>query len=364
MKTIATAQNKETNERFEITAYSAYQLKENNPSYFKKLIFWKDKSETPHELTLAQKKHCFFRYKVLPPFITGDSDNESTKHQIAKEELSKLRILHLVQNDEKITVYVNADETMDEKTIHYDDIPYRVDLYFSVERTEPKEYLYKWGGVLAIEVEVTHKTETQKKKHLLEMGIPVFEIKLSKKIIRQYKHEELLTDDDIHNMHLQFSNMFKRNIYGKFISNPIRKEYFEMLDYIKEIQLYKEKIMELKKIYDNNQIIVREYKTKYQDEITAMNKIVDLEQTCANYKYEISNQNAKHSEEETFLREKIDTLENKCNTLETKCDALENTLSQKNIEISSLHVAIQNARLSTKIKKFFQRLFESVKFFL
>lgn len=35
MKTIATAQNKETNERFEITAYSAYQLKENNPSYFK-----------------------------------------------------------------------------------------------------------------------------------------------------------------------------------------------------------------------------------------------------------------------------------------------------------------------------------------
>ena len=55
MKTIATAQNKETNERFEITAYSAYQLKENNPSYFKKLIFWKDKSETPHELTLVQK---------------------------------------------------------------------------------------------------------------------------------------------------------------------------------------------------------------------------------------------------------------------------------------------------------------------
>lgn len=252
---------------------------------------------------------------------------------------------------------MNADETVDEKTIHYGDIPYRVDLYFSVERTEPKEYLYKWGGVLAIEVEVTHKTETQKKNHLLEMEIPVFEIKLSKKIIRQYKHEELLTDDDIHNMHLQFSNMFKRNIYGKFISNPIRKEYSEMLDYIKEIQLYKEKIKELEKIYDNKQFIVQEYSTNYQDEITAMNKIVDLEQTCANYKYEMSNQNAKHSKEETFLKEKIDTLENKCNTLETKCDALENTLSQKNIEISSLHVAIQNARLSTKIKKFFQRLF-------
>lgn len=246
MKTLAIAQNKETNEKFEITAYSAHQLKENNISYFKKLIFGKDKSETPHELTLVQMKHCFFRYKVSPPFIAGDSDNESAKHQIAKEELSKLRILHLVQNDEKITVYVNTNETIAEKTIHYGDIPYRVDLYFSVERTEPKEYLYKWGGVLAIEVEVTHKTETQKKNHLLEMGIPVFEIKLSKKIIRQYEHEELLTDDDIHNMHLQFSNMFKRNIYGKFISSPIREEYFEMLDYIKEIQLYKEKIMELK----------------------------------------------------------------------------------------------------------------------
>lgn len=156
---------------------------------------------------------------------------------------------------------MNADETVDEKTIHYGDIPYRVDLYFSVERTEPKEYLYKWGGVLAIEVEVTHKTETQKKNHLLEMEIPVFEIKLSKKIMRQYKHEELLTDDDIHNMHLQFSNMFKRNIYGKFISNPIRKEYSEMLDYIKEIQLYKEKIKELEKIYDNKQFIVQEYST-------------------------------------------------------------------------------------------------------
>lgn len=357
MKTIATAQNKETNERFEITAYSAYQLKENNPSYFKKLIFWKDKSETPHELTLVQKKHYFFRYKVSPPFIPGDSDNESVKHQIAKEELSKLRILPLVQNDEKITVYVNADETIDEKTIHYGDIPYRVDLYFSVEKTEPKEYLYKWGGVLAIEVEVTHKTETQKKNHLLEMGIPVFEIKLSKKIIRQYKHEELLTNDDIHNMHLQFSNMFKRNIYGKFISNPIRKEYFEMIDYEKEMQLYEEKIMELKKIYDNDQMIVQEYKTKHKNEITAMNTIANLEQACKNYKDEISTQNAKHSEEETSLREKINTLENERNTLKTKCEALKNTLSQKDFEISSLHVDVQNARLSTKIKNFFQRLF-------
>lgn len=152
-----------------------------------------------------------------------------------------------MQNDEKITVYVNTNETIVEKTIHYDDISYRIDLYFSVERTEPKKYLYMWGGILAIEVEVTHKTETQKKNHLFEMGIPVFEIKLSKKIIKQYEHEELLTDDDIHNMHLQFSNMFKQNIYGKFISTPIRKEYSEMLDYIKEIQRYKATITELKK---------------------------------------------------------------------------------------------------------------------
>ena len=211
----------------------------------------------------------------------------------------------MVQNDEKITVYVNADETVDEKTIHYGDIPYRVDLYFSVERTEPKEYLYKWGGVLAIEVEVTHKTETQKKNHLLEMEIPVFEIKLSKKIMRQYKHEELLTDDDIHNMHLQFSNMFKRNIYGKFISNPIRKEYSEMLDYIKEIQLYKEKIKELEKIYDNKQFIVQEYSTNYQDEITAMNKIVDLEQTCANYNMKCLTKTQNTLKKKRFLKKKL-----------------------------------------------------------
>lgn len=357
MKTIAIAQNKETNEKFEVTAYSAHQLRENNPSYFKKLIFWKDKSETPHELTLVKMTCCFFRYKNSPPFIGNASDNESAKHQIAKEELSKLRILHLVQNDEKIIVYVNTDETVTEKTIYYDNIPYKVDLYFSIEKTEPKEYFYRWGGILAIEVEVTHKTEPQKKKHLFEIGIPVFEIKLSKKIIKQYKHEELLTDDDIYNMHLQFSNMFQRNIYGKFISNPIRKEYFEMLDYAQEILFYKEKITTLKKIYDNNKTIVQEYITKYQDEITAMNKIADLEQTCENFKYQISNQNTKHSEEVEFLRKKIDTLENKCNALENKCDILENTLSQKNIEIFSLHETIQNARLSTKIKKCLQYLF-------
>lgn len=59
MKTIAIAQNKETNEKFEITAYSAHQLKENNIFYFKKLIFWDDKSETPYELTLVQKTLLF-----------------------------------------------------------------------------------------------------------------------------------------------------------------------------------------------------------------------------------------------------------------------------------------------------------------
>ena len=137
------------------------------------------------------------------------------------------------------------------------------------------------------------------------MEIPVFEIKLSKKIMRQYKHEELLTDDDIHNMHLQFSNMFKRNIYGKFISNPIRKEYSEMLDYIKEIQLYKEKIKELEKIYDNKQFIVQEYSTNYQDEITAMNKIVDLEQTCANYTMKCLTKTQNTLKKKRFLKKKL-----------------------------------------------------------
>lgn len=123
--------------------------------------------------------------------------------------------------------------------------------------------------------------------------------------MRQYKHEELLTDDDIHNMHLQFSNMFKRNIYGKFISNPIRKEYSEMLDYIKEIQLYKEKIKELEKIYDNKQFIVQEYSTNYQDEITAMNKIVDLEQTCANYNMKCLTKTQNTLKKKRFLKKKL-----------------------------------------------------------
>lgn len=79
-----------------------------------------------------------------------------------------------------------------------------------------------------------------------------------------------------------------------------------------------------------------------------MNKIVDLEQACENFKNQISDQTTKYSEEIMSLREEIDTLKNKCNTLK-------NTISQKNIEISSLQATIQNARLSTKIKNFFQR---------
>ena len=88
-----------------------------------------------------------------------------------------------------------------------------------------------------------------------------------------------------------------------------------------------------------------------------MNRIRDLEQICEKLKRQKVDLEAKYAKEKVAYREENDSLKNECDMLEAKCAALRTDLSQKERENDSLRAALQNARLSIKIKKIFQSLF-------
>lgn len=348
MKTVAIARNVITKEEFEITAHKAYELRERNFAQFKEHVFISFKTEEPVEMFVVKRSHCFFRYKSNPDIISKDSDNESLKHKIAKEEISKLSTLILNKGGDLIEVVVNASNTLIEKRLSYEGKIYEVDLFFEIIRTEPKKYFYKWGGILALEIHVNHKVDPIKKNDLISLGIPVFETKLSKKIIREFKAEKFFDDADIIAMRERFAKMFKKNIYGELISNPSRKEYLEMVNYEKQIKIYKEKLSELKKIYNTNKSIVEKFLEENNDVLEFKDKVLYLEEECQQLKkkvneYEMKALNINKYRDQEALKMKQEIYE-------------KNILIEKYIkEIRNIQDKYENNSFFKRVKKRFKK---------
>lgn len=55
---------------------------------------------------------------------------------------------------------------------------YQIDILLDLERTEPASFFYKWNGMLALEVNVTHGNEKSKTNDLTENGVQIFQVKI------------------------------------------------------------------------------------------------------------------------------------------------------------------------------------------
>ncbi|MBU5420090.1 hypothetical protein KQI11_08145 [Acetanaerobacterium sp. MSJ-12] len=262
MKTLAIVKKADGEVR-RISAFQAYReerFQGKRHVYFS--IYYPDEEMTL--VYLKNTKTAFFRYKKGSNFAVSknnspdNGEGESSIHYIAKEALSRLTKLTLVSSQTTITAFVSGKATV-EKRFDLENKTYFADVYFNLERTEPKEYRYRWYDQIALEICITHKVELEKAADFEKNIIPLFEVTLPKKTCEKFdldKAKSEYSDNEIESRIVNMQKMFEKQIFGCFLSNPFSMEYLEMQRYKSEIDKFKSKRDEIYDIVKNLEQIV------------------------------------------------------------------------------------------------------------
>lgn len=246
MKTYAFATNRITNETNFICAFDAIRIKKTDDVRYQSLYFWYELKGIKYPVYpkfSSKTQRAYFAFYNKPDEITNDGGGETLTHYVAKKALLNLSRLHLVNEKKRIDlcIHVNKDKSCNEKRFDFEDVFY-ADVYYELDKRQ--EYYYKWYGKLVLEVAVTHKVDNHKRLIFEQNNVPIFEVTISKKMIKNFGLEtpgaeisECRIIKAIENM----TKMFERSIYGNFISNPSSEEYELMIKYKEEIQQFKDK---------------------------------------------------------------------------------------------------------------------------
>lgn len=319
MKSYAIAINKFTGDESTISAFDAFLLREENNSEYKKLTLYYGVIDDEYKVfprfnKSTQRAHFVF-YTKNDNSIQSDSEGESLTHYVAKTALANLSTLHLVNKKNNIDLYLNVTKGESEKIFDFSE-QFRADVYYEFSKNQiskiGKRCFYKWYGKLVIEVVVTHKTNYNKYRTFEENGIPIFEVSISKTLRDKLKLDKPgipLTQERKNMAIIEMKNIFSRNIYGKFISNPSSEEYVIMSQ-------YKEEIVKLKTTYQQN----LEKLNRLRSEIDIKEKKVEeLESKIAFYNdlenkiYCLSEENKRLSKNVTKLEEENHTQRQRIN---------------------------------------------------
>ena len=82
-----------------------------------------------------------------------------------------------------------------------------------MERTEPKEYRYRWYDQIALEICITHKVELEKAADFEKNIIPLFEVTLPKKTCEKFdldKAKSEYSDNEIESRIVNMQKMILR----------------------------------------------------------------------------------------------------------------------------------------------------------
>lgn len=314
MKTYAFATNRITNDTNFMCAFDTIRIKEKDPKSYKLLDFYYEINGEKYPVYPrfnSSTQRAYFVFYNKPDGINTDGGGETLTYYAAKKALLNLTKLHLVNERKNIDLYikVNKEKSCNEKRFDFEDTFY-ADVYYELDKEQ--EYYCKWYGQLVLEVEVTHKVDRNKSCIFEKNNVPIFELKINKKLIDKLGLEtpgapisEVRIQKTIQNM----TKMFEKKIYGDFISNPSSKEYIVMEKYKNEINQLKEKIDK-----ENHEFLI------------AHNKRIEEEKRLSEYQlnndyYESiiqENINLKHSNERLLIE--LNNAKEKCNRTNSEID--------------------------------------------
>lgn len=240
MKSYAYYIDTATNEKKTISAFEAIALREGEPETFRLLSFFysydgKDYKVIPK--CNARTQTAFFAFEKETDCPLSASKGETLTHYAAKQALARMKTLHLVDKKRQADITIHPASAVCEQLFSLEN-NYICDVYITYDKQHitPKEYFYKWDGKLALEITVTHQTETEKLQALKQNGIPVFEIRISGRIKQQM---DFISKNSLENAINHMQQLFKNQIYGNLAADCETEAYQCMQKYKEEIAQFK-----------------------------------------------------------------------------------------------------------------------------
>ncbi|TMP62747.1 hypothetical protein CWB77_05000 [Pseudoalteromonas sp. S1610] len=281
--------------------WEVLKLKEKDIHEFNQLSFMSTHNDPTKRVPLSAVKTGFYRYpKGYTSSEVSSGDSDSLSHSIAIQVLSEM-------DEINFKISKNVEFKVSVENIRTDDLKiqltnkdkfsyYYPDLICNF--TSPSDLSMKWGGKLAIEVKHTHACEPEKITDFESHGIPIIEVSIDSISIEKMFKTKNPTADDLESYYNYLKRTFKKQVFGKILSDPISVSYYKLevnkrdskiksqenklLDSENSLQksLTKNEILE-SKLSENEDILARE-KSDYQNKLVERdNKILEIEDTLS-----------------------------------------------------------------------------------
>jgi hypothetical protein len=260
----------------------------------KQIEFWDmrqiDKAEKVHTCRTASNGRT--AHFVYYPGSThqGVCSEMSMTHKVYQLVYFKARYLVLYAFGKEIKIFIKNSEQEYYYKTEYN--TYSIDIIYELEKTEPASYFYKWRGILALEIKVTHKIDPSKKNDLTAHGIQIFEVNIydNQKIPEDsFSLEKLNYNERIIKSKVEKSNY---KVIGNFINDIVPKTNSIMEQrYTVLADFENEKLKLQKQIKDNEEKIDSQIKhiEKRSEELHNINKqYEEYQNEISKYKEQIS----------------------------------------------------------------------------
>ncbi len=248
----------ENGEYEKINVWDVYRGEKNDPHRWENMRYFSThkKIENRKEMIYVRRKpNYYFKYKSLNDIKSHEGRDTTLTHEIVQEIISELKEITFVRNDRSNKVYkIYVSDWEVEQEIKTPNKDYFVDILFKFEKSEPESLLLQWNGTVAVEIHVTNEVKATKVKDLLDVGIPILEHTVSKKLYIDDSRE--ITEADIIEKKQLLTKYYKEAIYVSLKAEYSSKEYLTLM----EIQELKEQVVLLEKQNTQKSNEIQQYK--------------------------------------------------------------------------------------------------------
>lgn len=245
-----------------ITIWDALDMKKNHPD------FWEEHKENVYSICKKPEnkermvfqtgkngvlKNSYFRYYKDGGWEhRGEGSEESYRHELFKECISRIKCLELRWKGDALRIY--PDEILQEETIVMEDGSKRiVDLLVRFNKANPPIYVEKWEGLLAIEIKDTHAVDDKKIGQMKQKGLACLEFTVSKWGVKENFNSNEEEENQIEDITNRLEGENKGYIFGELLVDSISKKYFSTKlyeDEKKEKERVVAELYHLKKLYN------------------------------------------------------------------------------------------------------------------
>ncbi|MBC2368387.1 hypothetical protein HBP99_07050 [Listeria booriae] len=267
----------------------------------------------------------------------------TTVHRLYQDVFTEIDSFRIRNKGRTITLNIKKKPTVEFMYRVSDKKYYLIDIMLILESTKPASYFYKWNGMLALEIYVTHQTEYDKVLSLQNNNISLFEAKVPSDI-KEDVPEEFMSLEEYESAKEKLIQKYSKTnfeLWGRLLTDVYPTMNTERWRRYKKMVKYEAEIEKIEKDMKRLNEAVKQLEERYRNGVIEIKKLNKRKETI------ISN-----TEEFEELKKYNEELNGKMAFMKSNYDSMEEeykrSLEAKEKEIEEM----KSKSLLSKFKKF------------